>query len=95
MVMGSPLTGPAAPVVAATGGVIGTAGFVTNVTLDVMEGDVEGAATRVIIEVSSAGMGSMVTKAGGGKVAREMSDTVLSRTGEAVNTLIRKDEKEK
>ncbi len=92
MVMGSPLTGPVAPVTAAAGGVIGTVGFLTNVTLDLAEGNLESAATRVIIEAGSAGMGSLVKQADGGKVATELTNTVLARTGEGVQSSITKKE---
>ena len=59
MVVGAPATGPYAPAVGGIGEIISTGGTVTNVVLDLAEGDVKSAATRVVIEGISGGLSSI------------------------------------
>lgn len=76
MVVGSPITGPAAPAVAATGEVISTVGTGVNVALDVSEGSYRSAAKRVVIEGISGGLSSLVKNAPGvDQTAEHILDT--------------------
>ncbi len=59
MVVSSVATGPAAPAVAGTGEIISTLGTGTNITMDLLEGDVRSAAKRTIIEGISFGLSSL------------------------------------
>ena len=88
------MTGLTETTTAAVGLIIGSIGFGINLNLDLLEGDVEGVASRVFIEVGSFGMVLMVTKAGADKAAREMTDTVLGKTVEAIDSVIKKYKKE-
>ena len=91
LVVSAPFTGPLAPEVAAIGGTISTVGFAANLALDLTEGDLEAAATRAGIELSSMGMGSLVKNAGGDRVAEELTNTVLNRTGESIQKIVTED----
>ncbi|WP_422349042.1 hypothetical protein [Flagellimonas sp.] len=50
---------------------------------------------RVTIEGFSFGMGSMVRQVGGDRVAEEVTNTVLSRTGEGVQKAVTDENKKK
>ncbi|PHK30106.1 hypothetical protein VF13_39795, partial [Nostoc linckia z16] len=65
MVVAAPLTGPAAPVVAATGETLSTVGTATNITMDAVEGDYEGVAKRITKEIITGGLSTAVKNAPG------------------------------
>ena len=65
MVVVAPLTGPAAPAVAGIGGTLSTVGTSTNIALDVVEGSYESAGNRVVNEVITGGLSTIVKNAPG------------------------------
>ena len=99
MVIGGAIATPANPAAAAatvaTGGIVGTIGFGTNMFLDLSEGNFTGAFVRGLIEATSFGMGSLVRKSGGDQVVEEMTNTVLNRTGESVQKIVTEEENKK
>ena len=60
MVVAAPLTGPAAPITAGVGGTVSTVGTLTNIGLDLAEGDYESAGSRVFVEAISGGLSTAV-----------------------------------
>jgi hypothetical protein len=61
----APATGPAAPVVAGTGGVLSGGGTIVNGAMDIAEGKWEDLGERVVKEAVTGGLGAVVKNAPG------------------------------
>lgn len=85
-IIAAPATGPAAPGVAAVGEVLSTVGTVGNITMDVVEGDLESAAKRVAVEVITGGLSSIAKNAPG--VDENASQLIDSHIGTYENVII-------
>lgn len=65
LIIAAPATGPAAPVVAGAGEVLSTTVTVTNIGLDLLEGNLESAGERAAIEIVTGGVSTLAKKAPG------------------------------
>jgi len=82
MVIGAPLTGPAAPVIATAGAAISGGGTIVNTGLDMMEGNYGNAAKRVVVKATTGGLSVLAKKAPG----------VDEATSRIINTVITSNE---
>ena len=89
MVITAPATGPAAPVVSSVGSILSTAGTVTNIALDMSEGNFRDAWKRTVLEAMSGGLSTVAKKIPGvEELGEQVVDSQITLLTDIIDTKI-------